>query len=672
MFMKDDFHQRPRAEQATDADAPDSPGKRTRTDRVGASVQRSDAPAGSQQDRPPRSVTELVPVSSDVSFVDSILSDPAPVQRRARESAAGDDVHALAAEGTSGSPGSLPFMDQIQRSFGGHDVSGIKAHVGGPAADAARGMGATAFATGDHVAFASSPDLHTAAHEAAHVVQQRGGVQLKGGVGESGDTHEQHADAVADAVVHGRSAEALLGHYDAPSPAASVQRQAVQFFDGDEHKKLGDDATGGERLKEFGDLNMSFGDMVMIAGDLFGDVETVRDLARTPEGRAEIKYAIWHAKEPRSRGKEPKVSPDIKNRVEQRYYGLAADNIPHFSEGGTAKETYLSYHNKAMSDAYLSVVFGKPEMFDQALTNEAFGQHFLSDTFSAGHVRTPRAAWEKAEERQEVPSNARIIQFLASRIYHHLYMLGDFSRLEDKLAYEYIIVEKIEPKIRDTAGASIDAVTSSDLLAKVQHDLDGKGLDVVSYRDAKGKPQPEGHHWHAVGDGKVIRDGKVLKGGADTYAMAQAAMKRSRLEIDLAVAQAKKHGGTPRFDPKEFGAGQALDYVPKADSTNPGIADEDGTPESKERWNRAIDEVFRASVVPTVRTIYKPDDEITEAGRTLHVGKAVARLAKEMELSPHTWLKFALEWQYSAPSRPPDIAGVPMPAPPPTDAGVGQ
>ena len=70
-------------------------------------------------------------------------------------------------------------------------------------------MGAQAFATGNHVAFAGTPDLHTAAHEAAHVVQQRGGVHLKGGVGEAGDTYEQHADAVADKVVRGESAEAL-------------------------------------------------------------------------------------------------------------------------------------------------------------------------------------------------------------------------------------------------------------------------------------------------------------------------------------------------------------------------------------------------------------------------------------------------------------------------------
>jgi LysM repeat protein len=119
-------------------------------------------------------------------------------------------THAAARAGISGSGGALPHLDRIQQLFGRHDVSKVRAHVGGPAAEASREMGAQAYATGDHVAFRSSPDLHTAAHEAAHVVQQRGGVQLKTGVGAAGDSYEQHADAVADKVVRGESAEALL------------------------------------------------------------------------------------------------------------------------------------------------------------------------------------------------------------------------------------------------------------------------------------------------------------------------------------------------------------------------------------------------------------------------------------------------------------------------------
>jgi hypothetical protein len=102
------------------------------------------------------------------------------VQRLEKTGAsAGGDVHAAAAHGTSGAPTALPHIEQIQRSFGSHDVSHVQAHVGGLAAEGARAMGAQAYATGDRVAFASAPDLHTAAHEAAHVVQQKGGMQLK-------------------------------------------------------------------------------------------------------------------------------------------------------------------------------------------------------------------------------------------------------------------------------------------------------------------------------------------------------------------------------------------------------------------------------------------------------------------------------------------------------------
>jgi hypothetical protein len=53
----------------------------------------------------------------------------------------------------------------------------------------------------DHVVLGAGADLHTVAHEEAHVVQQRSGVQLKGGVGEVGDAYEQQADEVADRVV---------------------------------------------------------------------------------------------------------------------------------------------------------------------------------------------------------------------------------------------------------------------------------------------------------------------------------------------------------------------------------------------------------------------------------------------------------------------------------------
>ena len=137
-----------------------------------------------------------------------------------------DAVHRAASHGIQGGGGNLPHLGAIQRSFGSHDVSGIQAHTGTAATQANEAMGAEAYATGNHVAFKGTPDLHTAAHEAAHVVQQRSGVSLPGGVGSVGDSYEQHADAVADAVVAGQSAEGLLDNMS--GGATAVQQKIVQ------------------------------------------------------------------------------------------------------------------------------------------------------------------------------------------------------------------------------------------------------------------------------------------------------------------------------------------------------------------------------------------------------------------------------------------------------------
>ncbi len=130
------------------------------------------------------------------------------------------DIQITASQGIAGPARRLPHLGRIQESFGRHDVSGVEAHVGGAATAAAERMGALAYATGNQVAFRETPDLHTAAHEAAHVVQQRGGVQLAGGVGQAGDPYEKHADRVADAVVRGERAESLLDEA-APSSTRS-------------------------------------------------------------------------------------------------------------------------------------------------------------------------------------------------------------------------------------------------------------------------------------------------------------------------------------------------------------------------------------------------------------------------------------------------------------------
>ena len=149
--------------------------------------------------------------SPDTSRRASNAGLQAEVQKKLQKGGAGGpaNAQAAAAKGVKSPTTTMPHQERLQQAFGPqHDLSGVQAHVGGDGS--AEEMGAQAYATGNHVVFGAEPDLHTAAHEAAHVVQQRAGVQLKGGVDQPGDVHERHADAVADRVVAGKSATDLL------------------------------------------------------------------------------------------------------------------------------------------------------------------------------------------------------------------------------------------------------------------------------------------------------------------------------------------------------------------------------------------------------------------------------------------------------------------------------
>lgn len=157
-----------------------------------------------------------------------------------------EQIHQAARRGTSGSGAKLPHFERIQQSFGHHDISSIGAFLGPSATAANQEMGAAAFASGESVAFAETPSLHTAAHEAAHVVQQRQGLSLPGGVGKAGDSHERHADEVANRVVAGQSSQGLLDAHGGPTRAPSggasqVQGTQVQRL---EPEELGDSTSG--------------------------------------------------------------------------------------------------------------------------------------------------------------------------------------------------------------------------------------------------------------------------------------------------------------------------------------------------------------------------------------------------------------------------------------------
>jgi hypothetical protein len=455
-----------------------------------------------------------LPASGKSGFNFADISVIAPVQRRVTAGSGPGvpavQVHSAAAAGTRGVGEKLPYQAEIQRSFGRHNLADVRAHIDPSARAGARVMRAEAFTLGRHVAFAGSPDLHVVAHEAAHVIQQRAGLQLRDGLGQAGDPHERHAEAVARSVVQGRSAEELLNVYATPSNAREIQGN-VQRFESEEHQHLGDVATASRKynladtVKNPGDkFELTHGDILALSGDVFESAELFK-LAAIPGDRGTKvgtrDEVIWGLRDPgiwemRSGKTGPgpytgKTDPrfeagglwenfvfsdDVKNAVTERYRKLAAKNASHFASpiGRDAKGnpfktkdsaggTYRELHESAISEAFKLGALG--DVIDMGMAREAAAQHFLTDSFAGGHLRTPisliRTYWGDRYPlfwynlRHKIALDTAIEMTKGTVIPNHT---GYTSILGN--------VEAMAP--------TLPAITLGDLLAKVFHDVDNE------------------------------------------------------------------------------------------------------------------------------------------------------------------------------------------------------
>lgn len=123
----------------------------------------------------------------------------------------------------------IPLAPSVAANLGsrlGLDLGAIRVHTDDEAARSARGLRASSYTVGRHIAFASGayqPSTRAGrrliAHEVAHVVQQSsgGGGASAGGMVARDDASERQADAVADAV-------------EAPGPVAALKPDAVPVY----------------------------------------------------------------------------------------------------------------------------------------------------------------------------------------------------------------------------------------------------------------------------------------------------------------------------------------------------------------------------------------------------------------------------------------------------------
>lgn len=307
-----------------------------------------------------------------------------------------------------------------------------------------------------------------------------------------------------------RAYEIDSGELPFPDDSPPSHEMDSEEFGGSEHKHLGDRASGGESsLIPYGSpiKQLSYGDVVALAGDYFATYTDLHEISRTDAGRQELDWARWDCLGLRAACvPEPPASLDQKRRVRNRYFGLASRNISHFSAGGTARITYLEGHWKALADALEAGQTGSDAVWRRALSKEAFADHFLTDAFSAGHIRTPRAAIRQWYGTHMPESNDALIKYLAQFMF---YRLDERQKLPTLLWWigevqRWILGgELLEGEIRKTGGEAARFFSLGDIISLALHNYDNKGLDVVSDVDAGGRAVTGGFKWRAVGDGHL-------------------------------------------------------------------------------------------------------------------------------------------------------------------------
>lgn len=520
--------------------------------------------------------------------LNNLVGFGSPVQRKAftnAELGVGQQPQTIADIGVENANSPLPHLETIQRSFGHHDLGSVRAEIGGNAIKATNDLGAQAYAIGDRVAFLSSPNLHVAAHEAAHVVQQRSGsVNLERGIDQPDNAFERHAETVANTVVRGESAVPHLNKMTENGSAATTQ--VVQRFGASEHEFMGNLGSGAAPVRLAEDYILPFGEVVALAGDHFSSIDQMRIFAANTAGgagsRLEIEYARkWKLGKPVTWKEDDPDYERAKIAQEKRYYVLAGGNEAHYKgnpshfvnphEGDMDRSTsdkardqetheddqtsvrglklsgqwydhskkgqwvdlpagvgaagsYRLNHAHAITEAALAGANKQP--LEDAMAQEAFACHYLTDSFSSGHVRTPRISAKEYWDAKVPMFYENLVGYMAQEIARYLRS----HKTEDVFGWldaDTLSEDRVWGGAKDEVRGVFDSkarITFGDFVALAIHDWDN---------DTGVAAHVEGKQEHLVGDGKVLDKGKLTAEGTQTANLVAKA-------VSLSVADVRK------------------------------------------------------------------------------------------------------------------------------------
>jgi outer membrane protein OmpA-like peptidoglycan-associated protein len=312
---------------------------------------------------------------------------------------------------------------------------------------------------------------------------------------------------------------------------AAVTR-ALQRFTGPEHRDLGDVAG---RDIDLGDgVVLTWGQVVAIAGDEYETYQELQAAVATRDGRERLRAKLEHDGVPGAiAAKLPAPTQTQREEEKRNYVLLAMRNQGHFPED--AMDLWREHHAQALNAAMLAGLTGNPQGMQRAQLIEAFGEHFLTDSFSGGHIRTPRREIGEWYSGTWGPRHAG-----AAFFYLRERLIDGIAQQVAGLAAPVArgrVAAAVEPQV-DAAVAKLGGVAGfGRLLGTViggavsgaLHDAEGARGVMVTSQD---HPQT----WRAMGDGR-------LDARSDSFRQAQQAILAARGDLDAAFQIGQQEAG---------------------------------------------------------------------------------------------------------------------------------
>jgi hypothetical protein len=325
-------------------------------------------------------------------------------------------------------------------------------------------------------------------------------------------------------------AAATSGRRHFAGPA--LQSRPLQRYEAGEHAQFGARAGETEGKTTINKVEMSYGEMIAM-GDLF---ETPDEMRKAAE--AELRALVELIRRQRDKGTASVSEDEWIKATNGRYTKLAGKNVAHFAgksqdgdfdAGGDGnRRQWWTFHIQALRSA-------QANKMDEAMQNNAFADHFLTDAFSAGHMINKSAVMDRAKAALNASATLRTFEVQVARgiLADPLgATLGNFEANPGALSRWTAMTEQsladVIDRIRYWKGDYFYSTFVKAVHDKLNTDITGPdgGVEVENLKGKK---------WRLAGDKTLAASPQTLEFGREAVAQSRANLKQAegQKQIDL-------------------------------------------------------------------------------------------------------------------------------------------